>query len=281
MFAVNELKAAFKRYNFFPKKYLGQNFLVDGDVIEDIITACGFTESDLVMEIGAGLGALTVRLAREVKSVVAIEKDRNICMALGDILKEFRNVKLICDDFLEVNLERALAVYPRKSKVIGNLPYYITTPIIEKLIGSRHNFESIFITVQKEVAERICANPGGKDYGSLSCFVQFYMRPRILLDIGAGAFYPKPEVDSSFVELAILEKPSVQVNDAEKFFAVVRAGFGQRRKTLLNSLLSSETIKLDKPALAELLKEIGIDPNIRAERLSLEEFARIANAIIS
>lgn len=279
MLAVNELKAAFKRYNFFPKKYLGQNFLVDGDIVEDIITACGFTENDLVMEIGAGLGALTVRLAHEVKSIVAIEKDRNICMALGDILKELRNVKLICDDFLEANLEHTLVVYPHKVKVIGNLPYYITTPIIEKLIASRHNFESIFITVQKEVAERICANPGGRDYGSLSCFVQFYMKPRILLDIGKRSFYPEPEVDSSFVELTILQKPSVEVSDTGKFFAVVRAGFGQRRKTLLNSLLSSEAITLDKNALAELLKKIGIDPGIRAERLSLEEFARIANAI--
>lgn len=279
LLTVKELKAAFRKYNFSPKKYLGQNFLVDGDVVEDIITACGFTESDLVMEIGAGLGALTGRLAHEVKNVVAIEKDRKVCMALGDILKEYSNVKLICDDFLEVNIECAVAGFSRKVKAIGNLPYYITTPIIEKFISNRSNFESIFITVQKEVAERICAKPGGKEYGSLSCFVQFYMKPRILLDIGKSAFYPQPEVDSSFVELAILEKPSVQVNETEKFFAVVRAGFGQRRKTLLNSLLSSEAIKLEKPALAELLKKIGIDPNIRAECLSLEEFARIANAL--
>jgi len=274
-----ELKAALRKYDISPKKYLGQNFLIDTDTIEDIITACKFTGSDRILEIGPGLGALTGRIAHSVESLIAIEKDKNVCGALGDMLKDVKNIRLICDDFLDVDLEKELAISSYKFKVVGNLPYYITSPIIEKLIESRNNFESIFITVQKEVAERLCAKPGGKDYGSLSCFVQFYTRPRILLDIGKHAFFPEPEVDSSFVELNILQKPSVEVKDADKFFAVIRAGFGQRRKTLLNSLLSSEGITLEKPALAELLKGIGIDPNIRAERLSLEEFARIADAI--
>lgn len=279
MFTEAELKSVLNKYNVSPKKYLGQNFLVDSDVVEDMITACGFTKNDCVMEIGAGLGALTQRLAREVKNVLAIEKDRNICAALGYILKGFSNVNVVCDDFLELDLERALAESFYKVKVIGNLPYYITSPIIEKLIDERHNFDIIFVTVQREVAERLCAKPGGKDYGSLSVFVQFYTKPRILLDIGKHSFYPEPEVDSSFVELTILQKPPVEVSDTGKFFAVVKAGFGQRRKTLLNSLFSSDVITLDKASLAELLKKIGIDPNIRAERLSLEQFARIANAI--
>ena len=279
MLTAPELKAALRKYDISPKKYLGQNFLIDTDTIEDIITACKFTGSDRILEIGPGLGALTGRIAHSVESLIAIEKDKNVCGALGDMLKDVKNIRLICDDFLDVDLEKELAISSYKFKVVGNLPYYITSPIIEKLIESRNNFESIFITVQKEVAERLCAKPGGKDYGSLSCFVQFYTRPRILLDIGKHAFFPEPEVDSSFVELNILQKPSVEVKDADKFFAVIRAGFGQRRKTLLNSLLSSEGITLEKPALAELLKGIGIDPNIRAERLSLEEFARIADAI--
>ena len=273
------MKGVLKKYNIAPKKYLGQNYLVDSDVIEDMIEDCKFSETDWVMEIGAGLGALTERLAREVKHVLAIEKDRNACVALAEILKGFSNVNIVCDDFLELDLERVLVESPYKVKVIGNLPYYITSPIIEKLIVGRNNFESIFITIQKEVAERICAKPGGKVYGSLSVFVQFYMKPFILLDISRRSFYPEPEVDSSFVEFKILQKPPVQVTDTEKFFAVVKAGFGQRRKTLLNSLLSSEMIKLDKNALAELLKKINIDPNFRAEQLSLEEFARIANAL--
>ncbi len=279
MLNLSELKSVLKKYGLTPRKYLGQNYLVDSDVIEDIIEACKFNDTDWVMEIGAGLGAVTERLAHHVAHVLAVEKDRGTCVALGDILKGFTNVNIVCEDFLELDLERALAESPYKVKVIGNLPYYITSPIIEKLIAGRHNFETVFITIQKEVAERICAKPGGRDYGSLSVFVQYYTKPRILLDIGRQAFYPEPEVDSSFVELAILQKPPVQANDEEKFFAVVKAGFGQRRKTLLNSLLSSEEIKLDKAGLAGLLKKIGIDPNIRAEQLSLEEFARISNSL--
>lgn len=279
MITEAELKSALKRYNISPKKYLGQNFLVDEVVVDRMIRACGLVKDDWVMEIGAGLGVLTRRLAREVKNVLAVEKDRNVCVALRDMVKGSGNINIICDDFLGLDIERTLIEAPEKIKVIGNLPYYITSPIIEKLITNRLNFDSIYITVQKEVAERICASPGGKDYGSLSVFVQFYTRPRILLNIGRDCFYPEPEVDSSFVELMVLRKPSVDVNDADKFFAVVKAGFGQRRKTLLNSLLSSEAITLDKNALAELLKKIGIDPGIRAEKLSLEQFARIANAI--
>lgn len=274
-----ELRSALKRYSISPKKYLGQNFLVDEIVVDRMIRACRFVKEDWVMEIGAGLGVLTRRLAREVKNVLAVEKDRNVCVALRDMVSGSANINIICDDFMQLDIERTLIEAPEKIKVIGNLPYYITSPIIEKLITSRLNFESIYITVQKEVAERICASPGGKDYGSLSVFVQFYTKPRILLNIGRDCFYPEPEVDSSFVELMVLQKPSVDVGDADKFFAVVKAGFGQRRKTLLNSLLSSEAINLDKNALAELLKKIGIDPGIRAEELSLEQFARIANAI--
>ncbi|MFA6356046.1 MAG: 16S rRNA (adenine(1518)-N(6)/adenine(1519)-N(6))-dimethyltransferase RsmA [Candidatus Omnitrophota bacterium] len=274
-----ELKSALRKYNIVPKKYLGQNFLVDSDVVEDIMMACGFTNIDWVMEIGAGLGAMTTRLAREVKSVLAIEKDRTVCLALNDIMKGFSNVKVLCDDFLDVDIESVLVEAPFKVKVIGNLPYYITTPIIERLIDNRNNFETIFIMVQKEVADRICAKPGGKDYGSLSVYVQFHTKPKALLDIGRHAFYPQPEIDSTFIEMQVLPKPSVQVKDQSKFFAVVKAGFGQRRKTLLNSLLSSDAITLDKAGLAALLMRIGIDPGIRAEQLSLQQFAIIADAI--
>ncbi len=279
MLTLPELKSTLRKYQISPKKYLGQNFLIDSDVVEDIITACGFANVDWVMEIGAGLGVLTDRLAREVKSVLAIEKDKNICLALKDLLKGFSNIKIICDDFLEMDLEAALVEAPYKLKAIGNLPYYITTPIIERLIENRNDFATIFIMVQKEVADRLCAKPGNKDYGSLSCYVQFYSKPRALLDISRRSFYPSPEVDSTFVELALLPRPSVQVNDSSKFFAVVKAGFGQRRKTLLNSLLSSDAIGLDKAGLEALLTGIGIDPGARAEQLSLEQFAKIADAI--
>jgi len=279
MLTLPELKSTLRKYGITPKKFLGQNFLADSDVVEDIMTACRFTNIDWVMEIGAGLGALTNRLARDVKRVLAIEKDRNVCLALNDMLKGFSNVKIVCEDFLEMDLESALVEAPFKVKAIGNLPYYITTPIIERLIENRNNFESVFIMVQKEVADRICAKPGGKDYGSLSVYVQFYTKPSALLDINRHSFYPQPEVDSTFLELSVLAKPSVQVKDQSKFFAVVKAGFGQRRKTLLNSLLSSEAITLDKAGLAALLERIGIDPGIRAERLTLQQFALIADAL--
>jgi len=279
MLTLPELKSTMRKYGITPKKFLGQNFLVDSDVVEDIMTACRFTNIDWVMEIGAGLGALTNRLARDVKRVLAIEKDRNVCLALNDILKGFSNVRIVCDDFLEMDLESALIEAPFKVKAIGNLPYYITTPIIERLIENRNNFESVFMMVQKEVADRICAKPGGKDYGSLSVYVQFYTKPSALLDINRHSFYPQPEVDSTFLELSVLAKPSVQVKDQSKFFTVVKAGFGQRRKTLLNSLLSSEAITLDKAGLAALLTRIGIDPGIRAEQLALQQFALIADTL--
>ncbi len=274
-----ELRSTLRKYNITPKKYLGQNFLADRDVVEDIITVCGFKNFDWVMEIGAGLGALTCRLSREVRRVIAIEKDRSVCFALNDILKGFDNVRTVCDDFLDVDLGSVLVEAPSKVKAIGNLPYYITTPIIERLIDNRNDFDTVFIMVQKEVAERICARPGGKDYGSLSVYVQFYAKPRILLEINRSSFYPQPEVDSSFLELALPPKPSVKVNDERRFFTVVKAGFAQRRKTLLNSLLSSEAISLDKPDLSALLTRLGIDPGIRAERLSLAQFAAISDAL--
>ncbi len=276
---VSELKGVLAKYNIRPNKSLGQNFLTDRNIAEKMIKTCRLSTGDWVLEIGPGLGALTTSLATSVKKLIAIEKDRQVCFALSELTKDYSNVEVMCDDFLEVDLTRTLVECSDKVKVIGNLPYYVTTPIIEKLIDNSGNFGSIFITVQKEVADRICARPGEKDYSSLSCFVQFHMKPAILFDIGRNSFYPQPEVESAFMELSILPAPPVQVNDKEKLFAVIRAGFGQRRKTLLNSLLSSEVIKTDKTGLSALLNKIGIDPNTRAEELSLADFARIANAI--
>jgi 16S rRNA (adenine1518-N6/adenine1519-N6)-dimethyltransferase len=253
--------------------------LTDRNIAEKMIKACRLSIGDWVLEIGPGLGALTTSLATSVKKLIAVEKDRQVCFALSELTKDYSNLEVMCDDFLEADLNRILAERPDKVKVIGNLPYYVTTPIIEKLIDNSGNFSSVFITVQKEVADRICARPREEDYSSLSCFVQFHMKPAILFTIGRNAFYPQPDVESAFMELSILPAPPVQVNDEAKLFAVIRAGFGQRRKTLLNSLFSSEVIKTDKAGLSALLNKIGIDPGIRAEELSLEDFALIANAI--
>lgn len=279
MLSPSELKAVLARYGIRPKKYLGQNFLVDQNIADEMISMCRFANTDWVLEIGPGLGALTRKIAVSVKRVIAVEKDRRICAALPELMKGFGNVRILCEDFMEADLNQALSECPPKIKTIGNLPYYITTPIIEKLIMNKDNFSSIFITVQKEVAERICAKPGGKDYGSFSCFVQFHTAPAVLLDIGKRAFYPQPAVDSAFMELSVLPKPPVEVKDTERFFAIIRAAFGKRRKMMLNSLLYCESLDLDKGGIAALLERAGVKPTARPEELSLEDFARIADAI--
>lgn len=279
MLTLNEVKTILDQYKIRPNKHLGQNFLIDSNIADEMLKRCRLANTEWILEIGPGLGALTSNLSNSVKKVIAVEKDRRFCFILNELLRNFVNVKIVCDDFLEMDLSRVLMEAPTKVKVIGNLPYYITTPIIEKLITNRNNFSSIFITVQKELAQRLCARPGNKVYGAVTCFVQFHTKPAILMDINRRAFYPQPEVDSVFMELAILPLPPVLVNDTERFFKIIRACFGQRRKTLLNSLFASEIFKLDKEGLAVLLTRINIDPNRRPEELSLEEFAKIENTL--
>lgn len=279
MLKVSELKTILAKYNIRPKRYLGQNFLVDRNVAERMIQQCKFFDKDCVLEIGAGLGALTERLGTSVASVIAVEKDRRLCAALNELLSGFDNIKIICADFLKLDLRKISAGRYKKTKVIGNLPYYITTPIIEKLIIDKDKLDSIYITVQKEVAQRLCAKPGSRDYGSISCYVQFHLKPNILFHIGKHAFYPQPEVDSVFLKLDILANPLVQVNNRDRLFGIIRSAFGKRRKTILNSLLSCEFLKLGKRELDALLSRAGIKANARPEELSLEDFAKIANAI--
>ncbi len=279
MLTVSELKAILAKYEIRPKRYLGQNFLVDQNIAEKIIQKCRFSSVDYVLEIGAGLGALTERLGNLVAQVIAVEKDKRLCAVLSESLKGLDNVKIVCADFLKLDLRGMLTADTVKIKVIGNLPYYITTPIIEKLIANKDRFNSIFITVQKEVAQRLCANPGSKEYGAISCFVQFHLKPDVLFHIGKRAFYPCPQVDSIFLELDVLPTPPVQVINGDIFFKIIRSAFGKRRKTILNSLSASKLLKLKKADLLAVFKRIGIDPNVRPEQLSLDEFARIANAI--
>lgn len=278
MLTTAELKAVLARYEIRPKKYLGQNFLVDQKIADEIIGTCRLESTDWVLEIGPGLGALTRGIAGSVKKVIAVEKDRRVCAALPELMRGFSNIQIICEDFLELDLARALSECPPKIKAIGNLPYYITTPIIEKLIINKDNFSSVFVTVQKEVGDRICAKPGRKDYGSFSCFVQFHASPVVLLNIGKRAFYPQPAVDSVFMELSVLPRPPVQVDNIERFFAITRAAFGKRRKTILNSLSYCGSLSLDKSGVAALLERAGIKPTARAEELSLDDFARICNS---
>lgn len=278
-------------YSVKPIKKLGQNFLRDENVLRRIADAAELNEQDIVLEIGTGSGNLTKYLCQKAKFVYTIEKDARLCRIAEENLREFKNVKVVCDDALDAIARlacltaRPLASPPsaarneasriRRLKVIGNLPYYITTPIIFKLLGQRQRVSDIVITVQKEVARRIAAKPGNKDYGILSCLVQFHTQPRVMFEINKTKFYPQPEVDSALVRMKVLEKPAVIVNDEEKFLKIIKAAFSHRRKTLLNSLYDS--LDLEKKDIKNILQKCGIDPERRAETLDLNDFAALAN----
>lgn len=250
------------------KKHLGQNFLYDPSILGKIVQVAAINTEDLVVEIGPGHGRLTEMLAQKAKKVIAIELDKNLFEKLKTELAFYSNLELIQGDALKFNYEDLPPF-----KVVANIPYYITTPIIFRLLKARKNLKSMTLTVQKEVAERITAKPGGKDYGVLSITVQYYAKPAIKFLIPKGAFRPVPKVDSAVLHIKILEKPSVLVKDEEFFFKVVRTTFSQRRKMLSN------TLKCIRRGTKERLDEAGIDLNRRPETLSIEEFASLANIL--
>jgi 16S rRNA (adenine1518-N6/adenine1519-N6)-dimethyltransferase len=248
------------------KRHLGQNFLYDPSILKRIINVAELNREDIVAEIGPGYGILTKMLAETVKSVIAIELDEELYRILKTGLAEYRNVELIHGDALKYPYENL-----PEFKVVANIPYYITTPIIFRLFEVKRSLKSMTLTVQKEVAERITASPGGKDYGVLSIMVQYYAKPSIKFIIPKGAFRPVPKVDSAVLHIKILEMPSVAVKDEEFFFKVVKTSFSQRRKMLSNSLKSiRENVK-------EWLVKAGIDSKRRPETLSINEFARLSN----
>ena len=255
------------RCKVYPKKRLGQNFLRDDNIVNKIVNRCELKKSDVVLEIGPGLGALTDKLCEIVKKVYAVEIDKGLCEDLSRELSDYNNLEIICKDFLKLNL----SIFKERIKIIGNLPFYITSPIISHIINYKKAIDSIFITVQKELARRAVARPGNKQYGAFSCFVQFYTEPKILFDIRKGCFWPRPEVDASFIRLQIRNKPAVEVGDEELFLRLIRTAFNQRRKTILNSL--AKIVPKDKLLL--LLNDLNINVTSRAENLSLENFARI------
>lgn len=261
-----------------PKKALGQNFLIDSNILDKIVAAGEIQRNDYVVEIGPGLGSLTQKLAERTDHLTVIEKDRQLVPVLKENLAEYNTITYIESDVLKVDWT---AVLPEgvRPKVIANLPYYITTPIIMGFYEKKIPTEMMVFMVQREVAERMVATPGGKDYGSLSIAVQFYSKPEIVMIVPPTVFIPRPEVDSAVVKLVTREKPAVEVQNEELFFYVVRAAFQQRRKTLRNALANSPELHLSKDLVEEVLKAAGIDPQIRGERLGLEEFGRIADEI--
>jgi len=270
-----------QKYNFnFQKKY-GQNFLIDTSVLERIIRAAGITKEDLCLEIGPGIGNMTQYLAETAREVVAVEIDKNLIPILEETLSDYENVTVINDDILKVDLNRIVKERNegRSIKVVANLPYYITTPIIMGLFEKQVPVKSITVMVQKEVAERMQAGPGTKDYGALSLAVQYYAEPEVVAKVPPNCFIPRPNVGSAVIRLTRHEKPAVQVEDEKKMFSLIKASFGQRRKTLVNSLSNAPELGISRDHAAAALEKMGLPPMIRGEALTLEQFAELSNRI--
>jgi len=280
-------RAIMQRYGIAARKSLGQNFLIDRNIIKKIVAAAEMTPDDLVVEIGPGLGALTVQAARGAGRVLAVELDRGLIPALAEILAGVENVEVIQGDALEVDFDGLVAGRTggafgrggKKYKLLANLPYYITTPILMRLLLERFNIALMIIMVQQEVAARMAAAPGGKDYGALSVAVQYFAEPEALFRVPGTVFSPPPGVDSAVIRLLARPVPAVAVRDEETFFKVVRAAFGRRRKTLLNSLAGSG-LGPGKETWRRILAGAGIDPGRRGETLTLAEFASITEGFI-
>lgn len=270
-----------KKYGFRFQKRYGQNFLIDSHILEKIIEAAEITKEDMVLEIGPGIGTMTQYLAEHAREVVAVEIDKTLIPILEDTLSAYDNVTVINEDILKVDIE-ALAREKngnRPIKVVANLPYYITTPIIMGLFESHTPLASITIMVQKEVADRMQAGPGTKDYGALSLAVQYYAKPEIMMNVSPSCFIPKPNVGSAVIRLTRYEQNPVQVKDEDFLFSLIRAAFGQRRKTLVNSLTNASFLSVSKEEILRALSEMGISETVRGEALTLEEFAKLSNLL--
>lgn len=274
-----------KAHKFAFKKSLGQNFLIDQNILDKIVDAAELDETKGAIEIGPGIGALTQRLAEVAGKVVAIEIDQRLIPILSDTLSDYQQVDVIHGDVLKIDLHKLMAEHFNENQqvsVVANLPYYITTPILMRFLEERLPLEHIVIMIQKEVAERINAKPGGKEYGSLSVAIQYYAVTSLVCHVPHTVFVPQPNVDSSVIRLSLRKNPPVEVRNETFFFEVVRASFAQRRKTLINNLSSALTVKgdkLPKNQLYELLERVGIDATRRGETLSIDEFARLSNAL--
>lgn len=273
------VKEIIEKHGFRFSKSLGQNFLIDGNIIDKIIEGSNINAGDGIIEIGPGIGTLTQKLCENAEKVVAIELDNNLLPILEETLGDYNNVEIIHGDVLKVDLHQLIRekLEDRMVKVVANLPYYITTPIIMKLLEEKLDIDKIVVMVQKEVAFRMKALPGNKDYGALSVAVQYYSKPEIIVDVPQNVFMPRPNVDSAVIMLDVYKAPAVQVKEQKLFFRVVKAAFGKRRKTLLNALANS--IDLKKEEIEAVLKRSEIDPMRRGETLDIAEFARISDEI--
>ncbi len=269
-----------QKYNFNFQKKFGQNFLIDTHVLERIIEESGITKDDCILEIGPGIGTMTQYLAENAREVVAVEIDKALIPILQDTLKEYDNVTVINDDILKVDINKIVQEKNQGNaiKVVANLPYYITTPIIMGLFESHVPLKSITIMVQKEVADRMQVGPGTKDYGALSLAVQYYAKPEIVANVPPNCSMPRPNVGSAVIRLTRYEKPPVVVENEKFMFQLIRASFNQRRKTLVNGLQNGG-LGLGKEKILQVLEEMGLPATIRGEALTLEQFAELSNKL--
>ena len=271
-----------KKYDFMFQKRFGQNFLIDTHVLEKIIKSAEITKEDLVLEIGPGIGTMTQYLCENAREVVAVEIDKNLIPILtNDTLAEYDNVTVINEDILKLDLNALVQERNggNRIKVVANLPYYITTPIIMGLFESHVPLKNITVMVQKEVADRMQAGPGSKDYGALSLAVQYYATPYIAANVPQNCFMPRPNVGSAVIRLTLHEEPPVQVKDEKLLFAIIRASFNQRRKTLVNGLTNAAELNLSKEQVQAALEQMGLSATVRGEALTLEQFAELTNLL--
>ncbi len=271
----DETNFILKKYGLRANKKLGQNFLINEEIINEIVEKADVQKNDVIIEIGPGLGSLTAKLLENAKKVIAIELDPDMSKILRERFSLYDNFELIENDVLKVNSQEIIFEY-ESVKVVANLPYYITTPIIMKLLEDKLKLKSITVMVQKEVGERFCAKPNSKEYGAITISINYYTKPEVIIDVPKENFEPVPEVDSCVIKLDIRDVPPVSLKNEKEFFNLVKAGFSQRRKTINNSLAS---MGKTKEQVKNVLEKLNIDPKLRAENLTIEQFAEISNNI--
>ena len=274
--------AVLKKYNFNFQKKFGQNFLIDTHILDKIITASGITKEDCVLEIGPGIGTMTQYLAEHAREVIAVEIDKALIPILEDTLSAYDNITIINDDILKVDVNNLIEEKNggKAIKVVANLPYYITTPIIMGLFEGNIPLHSITIMVQKEVADRMQVGPGTKDYGALSLAVQYYAKPEVMIQVPPTCFMPKPKVGSTVIKLTRYDKPQVEVINDKFMFSLIRASFNQRRKTLINGLTNARDLNISKEKVVEALEQMGQPLTIRGETFTLQQFATLSNLLM-
>ncbi len=278
-----ETKLIMKQNNIFANKKLGQNFLIDENIVSEIVNSSEITENDLIIEIGPGLGTLTSKLVEKAGKVICIELDQRMINILKNRFKLYNNIEIINEDVLKVNLQELIEKNKKNSniqkvKIVANLPYYITTPIIMKLLEEKLSIESITVMVQKEVAIRLADKPGGKESGSITYTIWYYTEPEIILNVPSKSFIPEPEVQSAVIKFNVLKQPRIKVENEELFFKIIKSAFMQKRKTLVNALLNSNFFEKREEA-EKCLESIGIDKKIRGEKLTLEQYNEITKIL--